>query len=175
AEVKELLGAYALGALDDDERQQVERLVLTDQDARAELHALQLGAAWLARSDLRPAPRVWDAIQQQMEPPAPTALEDRRRRPRRRLVAFAAAAVVAAGVVVGIATLEGSGPKPTSVEAAARAAIRDPDAEHLDLLGPDGSLEARLAVYEDGHGYLGDSSLPRLDDRRTYQLWAITK
>jgi anti-sigma-K factor RskA len=184
AEVRELLGAYALGALDDDEREQVERLVLDDQEARAELHALQLGAAWLARSDLRPAPRVWDAIQRQMEmeapapaaPPAPpVSLDERRQRRRgRRIVAFAAAAVLAAGVVVAVASLVDSGPEGTSVEAAAHAAIRDPDAEHFDLRAPDGRLAARLAVYEDGRGYLADSSLPSLDDRHAYQLWAIT-
>jgi anti-sigma-K factor RskA len=178
AEVRELLGAYALGALDDDEREQVERLVLDDQEARAELHALQLGAAWLARSDLRPAPRVWDEIQRQMEmdaPAPPVSLDERRHRRRsRRIVAFAAAAVIAAGVVVGVASLADNGPEGTSVEAAAHAAIRDPDAEHFDLRAPDGRLAARVAVYEDGRGYLADSSLPSLDDRHAYQLWAIT-
>jgi anti-sigma-K factor RskA len=174
AEVKELLGAYALGALDDDEREQVERLVLTDQDARAELHALQLGAAWLARSDLRPAPRVWEAIQSQMGAGAPASLEDRRRRRSgpRRLVAFAAAAVVAVGVVVGVATLTGDSGTP-SVETAAQAALRDPGTTRFDLRAPDGTVAGRLAVYPDGEGYFLDRSLPALGERRTYQLWAI--
>jgi anti-sigma-K factor RskA len=177
AEVKELLGAYALGALDDDEREQVERLVLTDQDARAELHALQLGAAWLARSDLRPAPHVWEGIQEQMDTevlPPPVSLADRRLRRGRRLVAAAVAAVIAIGAVVFVATVDSGGPGGTSVEAAARAAIRDPDAERLDLRAPDGTVAARLAVYDDGRGYFVDTDLPPLEDRRTYQLWAIT-
>ena len=54
------------------------------------------------------------------------------------------------------------------------ATIRDPDAEHFALRAPDGRLAARLAVYRDGRGYLADTSLPSLDDRHAYQLWAIT-
>lgn len=61
-EARELLGAYALGAVDADERAEIERHLLDDPEARAELHALQLGAAWLERSAERPSPEVWGAI-----------------------------------------------------------------------------------------------------------------
>ena len=49
-ELHELLGAFALGALDDDERAQVEDYVLHDADARAELHQLEHAVAWLGHA-----------------------------------------------------------------------------------------------------------------------------
>ncbi|HEY8216999.1 MAG TPA: anti-sigma factor [Acidimicrobiia bacterium] len=174
AEVKELLGAYALGALEDDEREQVEQLVLNDQDARAELHALQLGAAWLARSDLRPAPRVWDAIRTQMDAEE-DELAARRRRRGRRLVAAAVAAVIAIGAVVAVTSLDSGGPGAPSVDTAARAAIRDPDADRFALRAPDGTVAARLAVYPDGRGYFLDAGLAPLEGSRTYELWGISE
>jgi len=187
ADLRELLGAYALDALEPDERAQVDALLLTDQDARAELHALQLGAAWLARSDLRPSEQVWERIRAQMdvgadevdpaheELPAPTALASRRRSRVGRIVV---AAAVAAAVVVGVVAVvieDTNGPGGTSVEAAARAAIADPKARHVDLRTAEGRVAAKLAVYDDGRGYIVDATLPPLPGRSTYQLWAITK
>src|SRR5262245_56235106 len=84
-------GAYVLDAVDSEEREQVEQLVLEDQASRAELHALQLGAAWLRRADGRPAARVWDAIRSELElgpgepeaamPVVVTSIDRRRVRP----------------------------------------------------------------------------------------------
>ena len=61
-EMRELLGAYALNALDPDERAQVEAFLLTDPVARAELHELEHAAAWLGHASLRPPAGAWDAI-----------------------------------------------------------------------------------------------------------------
>ena len=66
-ELRELLGAYALGALDDDERAQVEQFLLDDPEARSELHALQLGAAWLARGEAPPPAHVWSRVAAEVE------------------------------------------------------------------------------------------------------------
>ena len=61
-ERRELLGAYALDALEPDEQEQIDELLLHDAEARAELHALQLGASWLSESALRPPEHVWEGI-----------------------------------------------------------------------------------------------------------------
>jgi anti-sigma-K factor RskA len=181
ADLRELLGAYALDALEPDERARVDALLLRDQDARAELHALQLAAAWLARSDLQPSEQVWQRIRSEIESDAgadadvvpPTRLIDRRRR-RVRLVAGAAAAAVVAGVVAMAAILAIDGNGGRSIEAAARAAATDPHVRIVELRTPEGRVAARLAVDADGQGYVVRSTLPDLDGRRTYQLWAIT-
>jgi len=128
---------------------------------------------------------VWESIRAQMDVdpdalgapgdvPPPTVLAERRRRRSRGIVAVAVAAVIAAGAVATVATLDGGGPGGSSVEAAAQAAIRDPDARRVALRRPDGQVAARLAVYGDGRGYFVDATLAPLDDRQTYQLWAIT-
>ena len=49
-ELNALLGAYALGAVDDDEREQVEAYVAEDTAAADELEQLQDAAVWLAVS-----------------------------------------------------------------------------------------------------------------------------
>ncbi len=179
-DTRELLGAYALGALEPDERARVEALLLVDQDARAELHALQFGAAWLARSDIRPSGEVWERIRAEVDADLvdshpskdfspPVLLASRRR--VRQLVAVAA--VVAVGVI-GTATILNNGSGGASVEAAARAAMDDPGTRRVDLRTPDGKVAARLVVYSDGRGYVVDTKLTPIGDRRTYQLWAIT-
>ena len=53
-EMRELLGAYALNALDPEERAQVDAFLLSDPEARAELHELEHAAAWLGHASLRP-------------------------------------------------------------------------------------------------------------------------
>src|SRR3954463_9186767 len=86
---RELLGAYALNALDADERAQVDELLLADPSARAELHELEQGAAWLGHASLRPPERAWDAIAAEVERDlaadrAPDVVPLRSRRPTSR-------------------------------------------------------------------------------------------
>jgi anti-sigma-K factor RskA len=181
ADLRELLGAYALDALEPDERARVDALLLRDQDARAEVHALQLAAAWLARSDLRPSERAWQRIRSEIEIDAgadvetvpPTRLVDHRRRRVRRVVSAVAAAVVA-GVLATAVILASDGNGGRPIEAAARDAATDPHARIVELRTPEGGFAARLAVDADGHGFVVRTTLPDLDGRRTYQLWAIT-
>jgi anti-sigma-K factor RskA len=185
-DLRGLLGAYALGALEPDEQARVEALLLSDQEARAELHALQLGAAWLARSDLRPSEGVWTRIRAEVDADTdasgsgrdedvdpPVSLDARRNR-RRAVAGVAAVAAAVALGIVGVAVVQDTnGGDGTSVEAAARAAARDPGARRVELRTPEGRVAAQLAVYADGRGYVVDAKLPELDARQTYQLWAI--
>jgi anti-sigma-K factor RskA len=182
-ELRELLGAYALGALEEDERGQVERFLLREPDARSELHALQLGAAWLARSAPRPSANVWSRIATEVEhdlvrdntaQSIPSPL--RPRVSRRRLLTLAAAVVALLATTLGVVELIGTGgsSRDVALSRALQSAERSPDARFVDLLAPDGAGSARVVVLPDGRGFVISAALPRLDDRQTYQLWALT-
>lgn len=175
-EARELLGAYALGALDDDEATQVEALVLDDHDARAELHALQLGASWLDSDDARPAAHVWEKIAREIEQSAAVVpiARARRRRSLPRLLAGAAAVIAAIGIGTGAFKLLDGDPGAPSVEAAARAASANPSSTAVSLATAAGEPRVDAVVTRDRHGYVLDSSLPELSPDETYQLWAIT-
>jgi anti-sigma-K factor RskA len=176
-EVRALLGAYALGALSDDEPAQVETLVLADHDARAELHALQLGASWLDSANRPPARHVWDKIAREIGHESPGLVSITRSRQRRRLprvLAGAAAVIAAIGIGAGVVALVGDAKTRVPVEQAARTAAANPSSTEVSLATASGEPRVDAVVTRDGHGYLLDSSLPELSRDETYQLWAIT-
>ena len=179
-ERRELLGAYVLDAVDHDEREQVEELLLDDQEARAEFHALQLGAAWLALGERRPGDHVWERIARGMHGDddnqlrAPVVQLHPRPRMARRLVTIGAvAAAIALFAVVAVGGFGSSSPRAT-VAQAAEAASRNPAAQKVALRSPDGQVAGDVVVLPDGRGYLTDASLPTLRASKTYQLWVIT-
>jgi anti-sigma-K factor RskA len=175
-ELRELLGAYALGALDDDEHARVEDYVLHDTDARSELHQLEHAVAWLGHASPRPSEASWQAVRAEMDrdlaertgadgpgdtAPAPVVdLAARRTRPRwARLTAVAAA--LALVVAVGIGTISvlssGDGSSPTTTVA---------------LAAPDGQVAVRVRLHDDGTGTIVTSSLPAAPSGHEYQLWS---
>ena len=199
-EVAELLGAYALDAVDPDEREAIEAHLAQCPRCAAEVADHREVAAMLAYTGA-PAPEgVWSKIVDSLEesPPAlqlPVTgsagtprpdhrdeLADRRaRRTSRPLFLGAAAAVLVvvalfAGVVIGS---NDDGPADTefaadSIADIARRSLNDPQARKVALSSPDDEeISATAAVHEDGSGYLLGTSLPALDPRETYQLWGI--
>jgi uncharacterized protein (TIGR03083 family) len=56
-DTRELLGAYALDAVDDDEAAEVAELVAGDEKARRELHRLRGAAAWIGATEALAPPR----------------------------------------------------------------------------------------------------------------------
>jgi len=174
---RELLGAYALGAVSGGERAEVERLVLADQDARAELFELQLAVAWLEQIPTRPSPQVWDRIAAEagcdvasMSPPREPSSHARRARRGGLAAGLVAAAAVLGALVVGPLDDDPRGP---SLAEAARAAANAPAARRVELARPDGVRVLEAVVLPDGRGFVLDSSLPPLRAGRTYQLWAV--
>jgi len=171
AELRELLGAFALGAVDDDERALVEELVLHDTDARAELHQLEHAVAWLGHASPRASEASWQAVRDQIAadtepdvitpvaPVAPVAslAEHRARRPRwQRLTAVAAALALVIGGTLAVRELTRSDPTATTVA----------------LAGPDGAVVVTARIASDGHGHIVTSSLPSAPAGHEYQLWA---
>jgi anti-sigma factor RsiW len=194
-EVRDLLGAYALDAVDDNERRAVDRHLEDCPPCQAEVAEHREVVGMLA-SGFVPAPEgLWDRIAGSLEevpPPmrglAPVAFLERERE-RRRLAPGPVRAIVAVGVAasVGVVGLLGVKVLDTSnkvndvaaalhgedVRGAALAAASRPDARKVALRSPDGRLTAQAVLLADGTGYLVDANLPALSPERTYQLWAV--
>ncbi len=191
-DLRELLGAYALDALDADERAAVEAHVLRDQEARAELHALQLGAAWLEQSAERPSSKVWEAVAAEMasdlahdvtragagDANGHVAVMPIRRRSSvvTRTLALAAAFVAVVAIAGGVrAVLDGPGESGTTPLASSiDVAKAKPGARAVVLETTKGASALEAVVLQDGSGVAVPRDLATLDAHRTYQLWAIT-
>lgn len=198
-DIAELLGAYALDAVDADERDLVEAHLATCPRCAAEVAEHREVAAMLAHPGA-PAPEgIWTRIQDSLEEPAPDLrmprvedpdviplTGDRRSRRDRRASsrwlpagAAAAAAVVVIALVAGVLVSNRSdgGEQPAiaapTLEDVVRRALNDPDSRTVELVSPSGELVATAAIEPDGDGYLVGTTLPALSAAETYQLWAI--
>ena len=191
-ELDALLGAYALDALDGEERALVEEYIERNPRARAEVDELRESAAALALApvdDLSAPEGLWEKISASIEegdqePAAPVSLEARREKRRRfatRAGGFIAVAASIAVVIlaVQVVSLDGQlddASKPGSASAAAafeKAASVD-GAREVALVPPQGAEVARLVLLPDGTGYLKNDGMRPLDADQTYQLWALT-
>ncbi len=198
-ELAELLGAYALDALDDTdgEREAVRLHVLECARCRAEVEEHREVAALLAHAG-EPAPAaVWDRIASAIdgeapsgpEPvlravtprtpahvaftPAPTSASARAaRRWWARPAAGAAAAAVA--LIAGLGWLAVDANQrldDLEGERGVAAAMADAMADPAStVIELEGEVQVR-AVLVDGTGYLAADDLPAASDGRTYQLW----
>jgi hypothetical protein len=196
SEVRELLGAFALDAVDADEAQAVEAHLDECQPCRTEVREHREVAAMLA-SGWSPAPDgVWDRIAGSLEeaPPAMViplgaARVEREERRRRRAGAGPVRAAIAMGVAASVALVAFLGVKVVDtshqvdhlaaqladgdVGRAAAAAAHRPDARLVSLRSTDGQRSADAVLLPDGTGYLVKTDLPQLKPERTYQLWAV--
>ncbi len=191
-EAAAFLGAYALDALDEDERVQVERHIRECRACQTEVSEHREAVAYLAPTSTRAPEGLWDRIAGSLEetppplqmPPAPVVPIERARRrramPSRLVAAAAAVATVAVIGVVGVNVVD-DGPSGREVAVApaaelnrtVRAAVADPTARRIELVSADRGLRADTVVLPDGTGYLVSSNLPELGPQRTYQLWAL--
>ncbi len=185
-ELRELLGAFALGAVEPEDRTQVEEFVLQDRDARIELHQLEHAVAWLGHASPRPSDASWNAVRLEMardlaesgttdvaageEPIVPTdviSMDDfaerqdqkNRRKNWRQLVAVAAATVVLLGTAIGVAQV-------------IREDSANPPGRTVALRAPDGGVPVEVVLHRNGTGSVRSSDLPRALRGQVYQLWA---
>jgi len=191
-QVEDLLPAYALDAIDDDERAAVDAYLAEHPDTRAELLSLQQTASLLGYSG-GPAPAaVWEklelAISGDAQPASsgePIAVPSdvvpiHRPRGQRTVrwlaVAAAVVALVTGGVVVATNPSDGGGARSSqaALASAAREARDAPGARHAVLADTRGNELASAVVLADGTGYLTVTAMPRLDATKTYQLWGLT-
>ena len=189
-EIEELIGVYALDAVDDDERNAVERHLAVCARCRAELVEHREVAALLAY-DGAPAPTdLWDRIVVSLEEPPPAMrlklddpaevvpLESRRRTNRGRGLYLAIAGIAAAvALVLGLVVVRqhDDGPGQLALSALAEQARATPGSTTATLRPPSGEtgVDAVAIVTPDGQGYLEAGNLPALPADRTYQLWGV--
>jgi anti-sigma factor RsiW len=179
-ELRELLGVYALDAVEGDERAAIERHLATCPRCRAEVEEHREVAALLADPGADAPPGLWDRIAGSLDeappplvltPLAPRAVRRRRWLPPAAIGIAAALLIAVLGAQVRqqddlINRLEASAADP--LLASYERALGDPDSTVVELAGVRG---VQAVVLPDGTGYLGAAALPRLDPNRTYQLW----
>ena len=201
--IGDLLGVYALDALDPDEAERVQAHLATCPRCAQEVEDHRQTIGLLAAGGSGEAPAgVWDAIAttigglspatQDLRPPMPTVLPNRRKpeaaRWRQASRWLAAAAAAAAAVVIGTQTVrvDHLNHRVNQLSAAARqsgglqgvaAALVAPSARHLILTStrPAANPVGELVIRPSGSAYLIASSLSALPATSTYQLWAVVQ
>jgi hypothetical protein len=193
-EIAPLLGAYALDAVDDDERALVEAHLAECARCRAEVQEHREVATFLAHGGSDAPEGLWQRIAESLEeappglrlvpgPPGPAGsppvpVTAARRRPVRALAAALAAAAVVVVALLGLQVrqqdqrideLQVALSDPLSP--AFSEALADPSSQVIELTSADGETVLRGVVADDGTGYLRADALPTLDRDRTYQLW----
>jgi anti-sigma-K factor RskA len=185
----ELLGAYALDALDETDRARVESYLDESERARAEVDELRETAAMLA---LTPAPsgsapaELWDRIAEGIAEHEPARddtatvvdLASRRRGLSWRIAAplAAAAAIIIGLLAYQVVDLRGQvddADAPFASSTLFERASSEAGARELTLAGTSGERLARVVVLPDGSGVLVNDRLAPLDGSETYQLWAL--
>ena len=173
--IHELTAAYALDALDGDERDRYEVHLASCAPCREELEGFWRVSGSLAHAAGGPAPPADLRSRILAEARRDTAgvVPLRRRFAWPAAASFAAAAAVAA-IALGIwgASLSGQldelrGDLAGSDEVL--AVLSDPSARHLALTGADG----RVVISETGRAALVLSNLDRAPEGKTYEIWVI--
>jgi anti-sigma-K factor RskA len=177
AETHELIAAYALDALDGDERARAKEVLATSEEAREELRSLTEVAAAMATAAAGPAPRpeLRDRILGAARAEQNVVSLDERRR-RSRLVpalgvvaAVAACAALAFGIWGASVASERDDARSALARERATAAVLAHPAAESSLTGASG----RLVVGADGDAVLVVSDVPPVPAGKTYQVWVI--
>jgi hypothetical protein len=202
-EIEELLGAYALDAVDNRERRLVEQHLLECDPCRLEVDGHREVVA-LFSDEVGPAPeRIWEQITGTLGTPAGQTLPGnvvsfKRERRTISVKAFTWTAGVAAAVVVAIGAMAITQSSQIAdlndqlaaqeqeiatlavaleadpLEQAVTVALDDPSAQIATLTAEGGASGTMLSVVlPDGTGYVYENTLEQLPDDLTYQLWAV--
>jgi hypothetical protein len=197
-EIGELLGVYALDALDAAEAARVEEHLDTCRRCTGEVDEHRETIGLVASAGSNAPSGVWDAIAARIaaEPapaPVPTprlvgrteAVRPTRGYPTRWLAAAAAAAAAVVALVAGltvridhldhqVARIGAAAQQAEGFQAAAEALV-DPSTRRVALTStsPSGSPLGLLLILPSGTAYLVAARLPTLPADRTYQLWSI--
>ncbi len=180
-ELREQLALYAVGALTDDERTELEDVLRTRPDLQAELTELEEGVAILADAVTETPPptlraSILDLIaatpQEPAAPEAPIApvVPIGSGRKRNRWVAFGAAAAAVAAIAVGVLVVSPWSSNDTSPTA---AVLQSDDAQTIEMPG---SLPGVTIVHSASQNaaVLQADQVPVPEGDRVYELWAIS-
>jgi anti-sigma-K factor RskA len=195
SEMQELVGAYALDALEPDEVDAFERHLSECPRCRAELNDHRETAAMLAHAGTEAPDGLWDRIVANLEeaPPdmatvfrmptgdAREARVAKTRGPRWRTVGVAAAGLAAAIIAVNTALLVRQDDKigrfenNQTISHLADLAMADPSSRVVSLRSADGAVSADAVLRPNGTSYLLHTRLPKLDNGQTSQLWGLAE
>ncbi len=185
-ELDELLGAYALDALEPAERARVDDYLAINPKAAMEVQEHREVATMLAYTGMDAPTDLWQRIEHELDeaPPEPgpelakvMSFDDHPKRRRLSAIApwaaSAAAAAVIAVVVVNVTDGDDSPGDPIEVALAEARADRD---SQIATLAADGQTAVADAVIDqDGRGFIDASRLPGLGENKTYQLWGVVE
>lgn len=182
ADARDLLGAYAVDAVDDVERRRVEKLLASDPDAAREVASLRATAARLGSAvSTTPPPELRGAVlgrlsetrQEGTTSPASSPAATPRRRSRRSTwLAVAATAVIAASVPSALAWRQTQ--EVHRVQAQSQAVVdllADPAAQVRTAQVPGGGTV--VGVLARDRALFTATGLPAPGPGRAYQLWVI--
>jgi hypothetical protein len=195
-EIAELLGAYALDAVEPDEAAVIEAHLVECPRCTAELAQHREVAALLANAGSDASVELWDKIAARLDPPGepppaatvldaaladalPRRISERRRRARwsatGALAAIAAAVIALLALQVGHLDDRVNQLDQPGLSQAVQAALQDPRARTVALVGsaPSGAVAARLVILPSGSGYVINDTLRPLSSDETYQLWGL--
>jgi hypothetical protein len=161
-EATDLLGAYALDALDPVEHQAVDAHVQECPSCLAEVAQHREVAGLLTPGWAKPPPDLWQKIASSLEEvPPPLDLAP--------VIAIVGVKLIDDGPRVG----SDDGSYALELQRSVNAAVAAPDARKVELLSTDGSRMAEVVVLPDGTGYVVRNNLAPLSRERTYQMWAV--
>lgn len=200
-DIQDLLGAFALDAVDDAECDVIEAHLAGCPRCRAEVQGHRETAALLAHSGERAPEGVWHRIAEALDeappaldltriaPPADQLAERRAKAAPRaislRLAAASMAVAAAVTLFLGVAIGKNDNANLERLEQLARdmekgvvhnaafAALSNPQAEQVQLASADGKPMAKIVRLPDGTGYLVPTNLGRPSAGKVYQLWAV--
>ena len=186
-EIQELLGAYALHAIDPDEAELIERHLEECPRCRSEVAGHREVAALLGNTGGDAPDGLWDRIASQLEeepPPlrlaVPASAADgvvpitsRRSRPPRLVLAAMGAAAAIVIALLGAQVVR-QDQRIDELETA-MGGTEITDASVATLASSDGTISAEAVVLANGTGYLLAGDLPALGEDQTYQLWGLTE
>ncbi len=183
-ELEELLGVYALDALEDDERQLVDEHLATCPRCRAELAAHREVAALLGNSasDVPAAApdELWDRISASLqdEPPVLSPLHVPSSRRRLALLvplgAIAAALVLVVGLLAAKVGNLDQKVHNLTLQASVSSVLSNPSHKTIELTSTDHSPWQATVILLGGEGYVINASMPALSRTQTLQLWALS-
>ncbi|HUY06551.1 MAG TPA: anti-sigma factor [Acidimicrobiales bacterium] len=192
-EIEELLGAYALDAVDASERDEIEAHLLVCPRCRAEVAAHREVATLLANGGAIAPEGLWNKIASEIAPPIPdltgatdgllARLSARGVVRGRHSRALLAPVLASAAAIVVIALLSAQVFNLTSrvhaqstnalgMNAAVNSVLAHPHRSIL-LTSSTHDVDATVIFGSDGNAYWVSSNLARLPVSKTYQLWAL--
>ena len=195
--IEDLLGAYALDAVDDGERAEIESHLRDCPRCAIEVQEHREVAAILSSTSADAPEELWSSIEDSIAPPEnvlPFRRPRAKRSPSNWMLSIAAAAAL---VLVGAVFLQSARIDQLSQEVAAEraqlemvsealtdrprsaaveAALSDPGSRIVTIEATDvaGAGAVTVVLTQDGAGYVLDDSLPELPEGQTYQLWAVS-